>query len=712
MSRTTSTVGLILALAGSALVSGQAPAGQPAAQPPAVGQAQGPTFKVQVDYVEVDALVTDARGNYVRDLKREDFQVFEDGKPQAVTDFALVDIPIERAERPLFAKQAIEPDVRSNERPFDGRIYVMLLDEAHTLPSNTNLVRRAAQKFIDEKLGANDLMAVVFARGVVGGGGSYGQEFTNNKRLLSLAVQQFAGSAPRSATLNKLQDYVNTSAARSAGAGGPPQDMDRQEREFNARAMLEEMTAVADWFASVRGRKKTLLLFSEGISYDIHDPFANGGNNAASMIMSRMQDFIRSATKANVSLYAIDPRGLMALSDGNIELVSVGGGDPNAAGLNERGLQEESRLARESLQTFAEETGGFAVVNTNGFANAYDRIVQENSAYYVLAYYPPNPKRDGKFHKIEVRVTRPGLTVRSRRGYANPTGKIPTPAKTTLSPELRDTLESPLPVSGLGMKVFAAPFKGTAPNASVLLGVELRGRDISTAANSGLELAFFAVDAKGKLKGSSRETLALNLRPETKTRVEQGSIRMLSRLNIPAGRYQLRVGARDVTGGALGSVLYDLDVPDFDKPPIVMSGLVLTSAASSLMPTAKPDADLRQVLPGPPVAARAFAQDDQVAFFTDIYDNDTSNVHVVDVTATLTADEGRVVFKNAEERSTADLAGKKGGFGYGSAISLKDYPPGLYVLKVEARSRLGNNATASREVQVTITPPESQPRQP
>jgi len=262
------------------------------------------------------------------------------------------------------------------------------------------------------------------------------------------------------------------------------------------------------------------------------------------------------------------------------------------------------------------------------------------------------------------------------------------------------------------MKVFAAPFKGTAPNASVLLGVELRGRDISTAANSGLELAFFAVDAKGKLKGSSRETLALNLRPETKTRVEQGSIRMLSRLNIPAGRYQLRVGARDVTGGALGSVLYDLDVPDFDKPPIVMSGLVLTSAASSLMPTAKPDADLRQVLPGPPVAARAFAQDDQVAFFTDIYDNDTSNVHVVDITATLTADEGRVVFKNAEERSTADLAGKKGGFGYGSAITLKDYPPGLYVLKVEARSRLGNNATASREVQVTITPPESQPRQP
>ena len=701
--------GLLVLLAGAALTAGQAPASQPQGGQPPAGT-PGPTFKVQVDYVEVDVLVTDARGNYVRDLTRDDFQIFEDGKPQPVTNFALIDIPIERAERPLFAKQAVEPDVRSNERPFDGRVYVMILDEAHTIPSNTNLVRRAAQKFIDEKLGSNDLMAVVFARGVVGGGGSYGQEFTSNKRLLGLAVQKFTGSAPRAATLNKLQDYINTSAQRSQGGGGPPQDMDRQEREFNARAMLEEMTAVSDWFASVRGRKKTILLFSEGISYDIHDVFANGGNNAASMITSRMQDFVRSATKSNVSLYAIDPRGLMALSDGNIELTSVGAGDPNAAGLNERGLQEENRLARESLQTFAEETGGFAVVNTNGFANAYDRIVQENSSYYVLAYYPPNPKRDGKFHKIEVRVTRPGLTVRSRRGYANPSGKIPTPAKTTLSTELRDTLESPLPVSGLAMKVFAAPFKGTAPNASVLLGVELRGRDITTEANSVLELAVFAVDVKGQVKASNRETLALNLKPDTKMRVEQSAIRLLSRLNMPTGRYQLRIGARDQSGGALGSVLYDLEIPDFEKIPLSMSGLVLTSAASSQVPTARADTDLRQVLPGPPVASRTFPQNDQIAFFTDVYDNDVSAVHKVDLTASLTSDDGRVVFKNAEERSTSDLAGKKGGFGYGGQITLTDYPPGLYVLKVEARSRLGANATTSREVQITIVPPDSQPR--
>jgi hypothetical protein len=384
------------------------------------------------------------------------------------------------------------------------------------------------------------------------------------------------------------------------------------------------------------------------------------------------------------------------------------GPEENLPQLSERGLQNESRLARESLQNLAGETGGFAIVNSNGFANNYDRIVQENSSYYMLAYYPPNPKRDGKFHNISVRVSRPGLTVRARKGYASPSGKLTVPPKSDLSAEMIDTLQSPIPVSGLGMKVFAVPFKGTAPNASVLLGVELRGRDLIAAANGKIELAYWAVDAKGKMKASQKESITLNLKPETKSRVEQSGLRVLSRMEVPAGSYQLRVAARDTTGGAVGSVLYDLDVPDFSKNRIVMSGLVLTSASASLQPTAKPDTELRSLLPGPPVAARSFPQNDQLAVFTDVYDNDVSPVHKVDITLTLRSDEGRVVFKNEEERSTADLAGKPGGFGYATTLSLSDFDPGLYVLKVESRSRLGSDVMASREMQIVITPPESQ----
>src|ERR1051326_4935059 len=93
---------------------------------------QQPTFRVQVDYVEVDVVVTDRSGNLVRDLKKEDFQVLEDGKAQAINAFTFVNIPIERFDRPLFAASPIDPDVRSNERPFDGRVYVMVIDDLHT----------------------------------------------------------------------------------------------------------------------------------------------------------------------------------------------------------------------------------------------------------------------------------------------------------------------------------------------------------------------------------------------------------------------------------------------------------------------------------------------------------------------------------------------------------------------------------------------------
>jgi VWFA-related protein len=128
--------------------------------------------------VEVDVVVTEREGNLVRDLKKEDFQVLEDGKAQTITTFSLVDIPIERADRPLYQPDPIEPDVKTNAQPFDGRIYVMVIDDTHTNAGRTARVKGAAKQFIERRLGANDLMAVVHVRRVVE------REFTSNKRLL------------------------------------------------------------------------------------------------------------------------------------------------------------------------------------------------------------------------------------------------------------------------------------------------------------------------------------------------------------------------------------------------------------------------------------------------------------------------------------------------------------------------------------------------
>jgi hypothetical protein len=352
----------------------------------------------------------------------------------------------------------------------------------------------------------------------------------------------------------------------------------------------------------------------------------------------------------------------------------------------------------------SDETGGFAVVNRNDFSTAFDRITADNSSYYVMAYYPPDP-RPGRTHRIQVRVNRPGLTVRARKGYVTPKKVEATTAsaKGPTTPELREALDSPLPVSGLTMRVFAAPFKGTAPNASVLLGVEMNGRDLQLGSSDRIALSYVVIDANGKIKGGSTDTLTMaNLRPETKSRIEQSGLRVLNRVDLAPGRYQMRVAAHDAAGGNVGSVLYDLEVPDFQKAPFSISGLALTSASAAALPTARPDEQLKAVMPAPPVAIRTFPANDELRLFAEIYDNAGNTPHKVDIIATITTEEGKVMFKNEETRDSSDLGGQRGGYGYTTTIPLKELPPDKYVLKVDAKSRLGPGA--SREVRIEVAP--------
>src|SRR5215467_13281970 len=438
---------LLVFVAAVGVMAGQNPPAQPPApsQPPP--KSQQPTFRVRVDYVEVDVVVTDRQGNLVRDLKKEDFQVLEDGKTQAINTFTFVDIPVERADRPLFQESPIEPDVKTNEKPFDGRVYVMVIDDLHTRFGRTARVKIAAKQFIERRLGANDLMAIVHTSG----SSSANQEFTSNKRLLLAAVDKTNGRKLDSSTANKTREYYNTQGIRQQG--DPLNDPEDAERGFNARNTLDTLRNVAEWFGSVHGRRKAILFVSEGIDYDIYDMIASNGSNhqSASMVLDSTRDAIAAATRSNVAIYGIDPRGLTDLGDESIEIGSFP--DDTSLGVGTSSLQNELRLSQDSLRTLSDETGGFAVVNKNDYATAYQRIVEDNSSYYVLAYYPPDA-RPGRVHKIDVRVTRPGLTVRARKGYVTPkkVDEVKTAnSKSPSTPELREALDSPLPVSGLTM---------------------------------------------------------------------------------------------------------------------------------------------------------------------------------------------------------------------------------------------------------------------
>lgn len=169
---------LLIAVAGPAARQPQPPPAQPAAPQPPV------TFRAEVNYVEVDARVLDAQGRFITGLTANDFQVLEDGQPQKVTAFSVVNLPVERAPRPLFASRPIEADVATNLTGVDGRVYVIVLDDLHTNVQRSPRVRAAARQFIERYVGANDLAAVVHTSGR----SDAGQEFTNNPRRLLAAT--------------------------------------------------------------------------------------------------------------------------------------------------------------------------------------------------------------------------------------------------------------------------------------------------------------------------------------------------------------------------------------------------------------------------------------------------------------------------------------------------------------------------------------------
>jgi VWFA-related protein len=688
----------LVVLLSSALASGEQAAPQspapadPAQQPPV-------TFRAEVNYVEVDARVLDAEGKFVPNLSQGDFQVFEDGKPQQINVFSLVNIPVERTARPLFASKPIEPDTVTNASGINGRVYLIVLDDTHTHPLRATRVKLAATQFVERYMGANDIAAVVH----ISGRTDAGQEFTSNQRLLVEAIQKFNGRKLRSSLMGRIEEEQRTRETRQAG--DRINDPDAFERGHNARTTLESLKGFADFLAGVRGRKKALVYFSEGIDYDITDPF---NNQDATTIIESTRYTIAAATRANVAIYGFDVRGLGAGLDDTIEIQSFP--DDQTLGLNSSALFNEVRMGQDSLRVLSDETGGFAVVNNNDLAGSFRRLVEVNSSYYVLGYYPANERRDGRFRKIEVRVNRPGLTVNARRGYAAPRGR---PSETKLagptdaSPELREAMSSPVPLGGLPLAATATVFKGPDRKGSIVISALIGGRDLSLIEKEGtfrndLEIAIVAVDNKGKLYPSERNTLNLNLKPDTVPRFRAAGFRFISSLDVPPGRYQVRVAAREANTKRAGSLLYDIEVPDFSKEPLSISSLALTSGSSTVALTARPKDPLQKLLPAPLSSYREFGQGDELAVFAEIYELAGGPGHKVEINLTMKAEGGQTVFQTREERDSSELAGSNGGYGFSARIPLKDIPPGLYVLRVEAQSRIADRAMVSRETVVTV----------
>ena len=287
------------------------------------------TFKVEVNYVEENVRVVDRDGNFVRGLKQENFQVFEDGKPQKLQTFGMVNIPLTRPRKPLYLGNdalPIEPDVAVNKQVLDGRLYLIVLDDYHVAPLRSQNVKNLARRFVLEKLGPDDQAAVVVTSGLL----RASQDFTLNRRLLLDAIDNFLGQKLPSSALQR-NERMSRQTANNGGpaddAGEPIQidpanryveDESAGERMYQARQALNSLRSIAEWMSAIQGRRKAIIYVSEGVDYNLYDVFTGGDPSQFNfqnfnMVQQETWDTISAASRSNVQIYPVDPRGLTTM---------------------------------------------------------------------------------------------------------------------------------------------------------------------------------------------------------------------------------------------------------------------------------------------------------------------------------------------------------------------------------------------------------------
>jgi VWFA-related protein len=387
--------GLLMLIVGVSLVSLQS--GRP--------DDTSPRLRTGVSYVEVDAYVTDAAGAVVTDLTSADFELLEDGVKRNIEFFDRVQLSLPDQRGSTASGPAVEPALSVNDTPERAeRVYVIVLDDLHIARANDVRVKAALRQFLGRALGSHDVAAVVYTSGR----SADGQEFTNSIRLLSTAVDHFTGQKLRSATTERLQDP----RLNSSGVVAPNADPFETERAHRAQTTLATLRQLGARLTPFTTRRKTMLFVSEGVDYEA----SRGATTRTSTQWSVNADLriaLSDLNRANVTVYALDPRGVATGTESLIESSSVFEGQ--GAGL--RAARRELQQSYDVLQTLSANTGGGTLLWRQDMGRDFDRVVRESSNYYVLGYSMPAEPSGQVYRRIAVRVTRPGMRVRARDGY-------------------------------------------------------------------------------------------------------------------------------------------------------------------------------------------------------------------------------------------------------------------------------------------------------
>jgi VWFA-related protein len=569
--------GAALLLLAAAVRSAQAPSA-PQKNPPAASAPAAPgSVKSLTRLITVDVVATDSHGNPIRDLKQDDFQVFDEHNgQQKIARFEFIDTSVNPAGPPPGALP-IGPHIYSNLQAARLKVppTAILMDALNTSLVHQMQVRRDMIAFLKNL--PPDTPVAVF---LLGHEVHIVQNFTTDPKLLSAAVDQARrpDSALREQNPQDNPDSPSIAMQDMPNASGNViqalQDFESQEylelMDQRVDETADAMRAIAKYLGGYPGRKN-LVWFSESFPIWI-EPTADFGTDpfiGSTTYQGKVREAADALTDAQVAVYPVDARALEGPAAYSAANGSVPSGDLGGALSREDSLRINSQATMDAV---AEETGGKTCKNTNDLAGCVQQALNESSAYYELSYYPENIKWDGHFQKITIKTARHGVKLAYRRGYfAASTAMLANPGK----PDelLKDACRDPLPSTAIDMTVEPlAPRQtpGQPDEPRYLLTVSPSALSLGAAGGPrqlSLQMAICEYNPKGDSFVFFPRDLSRPVNDATLVVWQQHGIRNIFDYGAKPENPRLRFAVLDVPTGTTGSVDVPAHPRDFGTIP-------------------------------------------------------------------------------------------------------------------------------------------------
>ena len=666
-----------------ALAQGKQAEPAPAQAPGQQGEPQ-PTFRAGINYVAVDVIVSDRKDAPVTDLRKEDFEVFEDGKPQPIEQFRLVKVD-SRAKPgdPVPRRIQSRDDEQAEAGREDVRVFAILLDDYHTRKLTALSVKEPLTKFLQTQLAPTDLVAIMYPLTPVSD-----LLFTNNHESIISAVQRFEG---------RKFDYTPRNRFEEEYSRYPTQEVER----IRNNVVMDALSAVAIRMGSMRQGRKSIIFVSEGFNVllppqmqrqnaqyplDPSQAAAAAGVQDSSRQQSaeffsqaeidlRLREVFRDVNRNNASIYSLDPRGLTPFE---YDIDAAPGGATISMQSDRRALQ----MTQDTLRTLSEQTDGRAIVNRNSLDQGLAQIVRDSSFYYLLGYNSTQAQSDGKFHEIKVRVKRSGVDVRARKGYwaltAADVKRVTTVAPDAPKPFLT-ALASIAPSVQLGK--YVRTWVGTERGTNGKTRVTLVWEPLSVPPGSARReqpgrVALMAANAAGEMiyRGAAPEQAGASGGPDKVRPTDAGPTPQRLTFEASPGKLELRMTVQDSSNGTLDQEIKTIDVPDLTSPQAAISTPRVFRAR-----TVREFQTLAEDAAATPTAGREFSRTERLLIRFDAY---AAGNEQVQPTAVLLNRAGQ---KMSDVPVTATTTAAT----HQINLSLASIPAGEYLIEISVTSATG-----------------------